>query len=70
MQISYFPMKAVRVTGSELSDTHIGTYNLDLSYAEDQWIYAPCDIIVKKVYHATTQNSNTTWFESLQPVIT
>jgi hypothetical protein len=69
-QISYFPMAAVVVTGSEASASHVGTFNLDLSYGADQWVYAPFDCRVAHIYHSTTINANTTWFESLAPVQT
>lgn len=67
-QLSYFPMLAVAVTGSEGADSHKGTMNLDLSYQPDPWVLAPFDCRLVQIYHSATINSNTTWFESLTPV--
>lgn len=68
MPLSYMPMKAVRVTGSEVATSHRGSMYLDMSYAPDQWLYAPFDCKVVRIFHNVDGNANTMWFESLTKV--
>lgn len=71
----YFPMDTLRVTqgygvtyGSVKANTysHAGGYALDLGGADGgaDWLYAPCDMVVRRVYGSY----NAVWFESLEPI--
>ena len=71
----YFPMKTLRVTqGSGLAHdgvpastySHAGGYALDLGGADGgaDWLYAPCDMVVRRVYGSY----NAVWFESLDEI--
>ena len=71
----YFPMKTLRVTqGYGLAHdgvpastySHAGGYALDLGGADGgaDWLYAPCDMVVRRVYGSY----NAVWFESLDEI--
>ena len=71
----YFPMQTLRVTqgygvaynGVKASTySHAGGYALDLGGADGgaDWLYAPCDLVVRRVYGSY----NAVWFESLEPI--
>lgn len=71
MQIFYYPMKQVQVTGSEQTTTHIGTNCLDIGYAADPYVYAPADckiVIANGLYGASGANGIV--FVTKQAVIT
>lgn len=70
-----FPMKTLRVTqgygfahdGVPASTySHAGGYALDLGGADGgaDWLYAPCDMVVRRVYGSY----NAVWFESLEEI--
>ena len=71
----FFPMQTLRVTqgygvayGGVKANTysHAGGYALDLGGADGgaDWLYAPCDMVVRRVYGSY----NAVWFESLEEV--
>lgn len=73
MKELYFPMQTLRVTqgyGVAYSGvpantySHAGGYALDLGGADGgaDWLYAPCDMVVRRVYGSY----NAVWFESLE----
>lgn len=75
MKTMYFPMDVLRVTqgygvayGGVKANTysHAGGYALDLGGADTgaDWLYAPCDMVVRRVYGVY----NAVWFESLEPL--
>lgn len=75
MATMFFPMKTMRVTqgygvayGGVKANTysHAGGYALDLGGADGgaDWLYAPCDMVVRRVYGSY----NAVWFESLEAV--
>ena len=75
MEKLYFPMKTLRVTqgygvahdGVPASTySHAGGYALDLGGADGgaDWLYAPCDMAVRRVYGSY----NAVWFESLEEI--
>lgn len=75
MKTMYFPMDVLRVTqgygiahGGVKANTysHAGSYALDLGGADTgaDWLYAPCDMVVRRVYGVY----NAVWFESLEPL--
>lgn len=68
MQKCRFIMNALRVTqGYGGSYSHAGSYALDIA-GEDtgsSWAYAPCDVVVKRVYG----EYNAVWFETLEEVL-
>lgn len=81
MQKCLFPMKYLRITqgyGRDLngnvdytSYSHTGSYALDLggeSGATNDYIYAPCDVIVKRHYRGNS-GYNAVWFQTIEPVI-
>lgn len=73
MQIFYYPMKMVQITGSEQAPSHIGTYNVDMAYRADGWIYAPADGFISAVdlqLYVPGVSSNVVYFETDNPVIT
>lgn len=48
--------------------SHVGSYALDLGgndKATRDWAYAPCDVVVKRVYG----DYHAVWFETLEPVL-
>ena len=47
--------------------SHVGSYALDLGGKDSarDWAYAPCDIVVKRVYG----DYNAVWFETIEPVL-
>ncbi len=70
-----FPMQNLRVTqGYGVAHegvpparySHAGSYALDLGGADTgaDWLYAPCDMVVRRVYGVY----NAVWFESLEPL--
>ena len=78
MQKCKFFMKALRVSqgygykadGSvdHTNYSHVGSYALDLGgndKATQDWAYAPCDVVVKRVYG----DYHAVWFETLEPVL-
>lgn len=77
MQKCKFPMEFLRVTqeygrkedGSVdyTSYSHTGSYALDLGGKDlgQDWAYAPCDMVVKRVYG----KYNAVWFETLEKVM-
>lgn len=75
MATMFFPMKTLRVTqgygvayGGVKANTysHAGGYALDLGGADGgaDWLYAPCDMVVRRVYGSY----NAVWVESLEAV--
>jgi hypothetical protein len=71
----FFPMQTLRVTqrygvayGGVKANTysHAGGYALDLGGADGgaDWLYAPCDMVVRRVYGSY----NAVWFESLDEI--
>lgn len=71
----FFPMQTLRVTqgygvayGGVKANTysHAGGYALDLGGSDGgaDWLYAPCDMVVRRVYGSY----NAVWFESLEEV--
>ena len=75
MKKLYFPMETLRVTqgygvahdGVPASTySHAGGYALDLGGADGgaDWLYAPCDMVVRRVYGSY----NAVWFESLEEI--
>lgn len=77
MQKCKFPMETLRVTQGYgryengnvdyTSYSHTGSYALDLGGKDlgQDWAYAPCDIVVKRVYG----EYNAVWFETLEKVL-
>lgn len=75
MKKLYFPMETLRVTqgygiahdGVPASTySHAGGYALDLGGGDGgaDWLYAPCDMVVRRVYGSY----NAVWFESLEEI--
>ncbi len=75
MKKLYFPMETLRVTqgygvahdGVPASTySHAGGYALDLGGGNGgaDWLYAPCDMVVRRVYGSY----NAVWFESLEKI--
>ncbi len=76
MQYVKFPMEYLRVTqgygrysngnADYTSYSHTGSYALDLGGRDTgrDWAYAPCDVVVKRVYG----RYNRVWFETLEEV--
>lgn len=75
MKKLYFPMETLRVTqgygvahdGVPASTySHAGGYALDLGGKDGgaDWLYAPCDMVVRRVYGSY----NAVWFESLEEI--
>lgn len=73
MKELYFPMQTLRVTQGygvayngvpANTYSHAGGYALDLGGADGgaDWLYAPCDMVVRRVYGSY----NAVWFESLE----
>ena len=78
MQKVLFPMKVLRITqGYGLpvdgiaADTysHTGSYALDLGGTDTgaEYIYAPCDVVVKRHYKGSGYNA--VWFQTVEPVL-
>lgn len=76
MQKCKFFMEHLRVTQGygydangnvKASYSHAGSYALDLGGKDTglSWAYAPCDVIVKRIYG----NYNAVWFETLEEVM-
>jgi hypothetical protein len=73
MQVSYYPMKMVQITGSEEAESHVGTFNVDMAYRNDGWAYAPADVRVSAVdvnLYVPNVSTNVVYFETLAPVLT
>jgi hypothetical protein len=71
MQLSYYPMKMVQITGSETATSHKGTFNVDMAYKDDPWAYAPADVIVSAVdanLYVPGVSVNAVYFETLTQV--
>lgn len=75
MKELYFPMETLRVTqGYGVAHdgvpantySHAGGYALDLGGGDGgaDWLYAPCDMVVRRVYGSY----NAVWFESLEEI--
>lgn len=68
MDVVYFPMDVMRITQGYgvgvKTYSHNGSYALDLGGADggNDWMFAPCDVIVKRIYGSY----NAIWFESLE----
>lgn len=78
MQKVLFPMKVLRVSqGYGLpvdgvsADTysHTGSYALDLGGTDTgaEYVYAPCDVVVKRHYKGSGYNA--VWFQTIEPVL-
>jgi hypothetical protein len=66
-------MKMVEVTGSEVAASHKGTFNIDVAYRQDGWVYAPADGFISAVdmnLYVPGVSSNIVYFETDGPVIT
>lgn len=78
MQKVLFPMKVLRITqgyglpvDGVAADTysHTGSYALDLGGADTgaEYVYAPCDVVVKRHYKGSGYNA--VWFQTVEPVL-
>lgn len=78
MQKVLFPMKVLRITqgyglpvDGVAADTysHTGSYALDLGGTDTgaEYVYAPCDVVVKRHYKGSGYNA--VWFQTVEPVL-